>query len=218
MGRTVNFFFPQGHGILGILHLARPTKTYISIAEKSCTFLTMSSLPSINLNLLSKKMLSEAEEMVCSHPVSQIFFSIHALSGKPAPVLAVKAAMEKEIKRSLCSGWLSQAFGMAAGGRCESTISGASTSVCHLRPVFRLPGPRDVWVLWCILEIEWYFGREHGLGSQVIHCPWWGWGSALVSTSAAHPLLHLLGDWIFLHLCCPQASLRSCSNTLVFET
>lgn len=137
MGRTVNiFFFPQGLGIFGILHPAQPTKTHISIAEKSCICLPISSLPSIYL--LSKNMLSEAEETVCSHPVSQICFSMQAFSGKPAPMLAVKAAMEKEIK-SLCSGWLSQAFGMAAGGRCESIISGPSTSVCHLRPVFSLP-------------------------------------------------------------------------------
>lgn len=89
-------------------------------------------------------MLSEAEEMVCSHPVSQLCFSMQAFSGKPAPMLAVKAAVEKEIKRSLCSGWLSRAFGMAAGGRCESIISEASTSVCHLRRVLSLPASRDV--------------------------------------------------------------------------
>lgn len=51
-------------------------------------------------------MLSEAEEMVCSHPVSQICFSMQAFSGKPAPMFAVKAAMAKEIRKSLCSGCL----------------------------------------------------------------------------------------------------------------
>lgn len=173
-GQNSQFFFPQGLGIFSILHPVQPTKTHISVAERSCACLTMSNLPSINL--LSKNMLSEAEEMVCSHLVSHICFSMQAFSGKPAPMLAVKASMAKEIKRSLCSGWLSRAFGMAAGGRCESIISGASTSVCHLRPVCRLPAPRDVWVLWCVLEIECVFGKS----GNALPRQGWVWRAALI--------------------------------------
>lgn len=179
MGRTVNFFFFSPSAWYFWYPSSCPAYQNTHIYCWEVLHLPYNVKPS--LNLLSKNTLWEAEEMVCSHPVSQICVSMQAFSGKPAPMLAVKAAVEGERKRSLHSGWLSWAFGMAAGGRCESIISGASTSVTSdlctdIQPLgtYGFCGVGWTW--------EWFFGREHGLGSQAIHCPWqgWVWGAGLV--------------------------------------
>lgn len=192
------FSFPEGLVFLVsfILH-SQPTITYISTAEKSCTCFTMSGLPLINL--LSKNTLSEAEEMVCSHRVSQILFVHASLFWEASPNACSQGCYGKGHKKvfvfrlALSSLW--------DGCWWQMSVHHLSTSVCHC---LQTSSPQG-----CVRFVVW-----SGTALPLTGLDLGSWAGL----TAAHPLLQPLGELDFSPSLCPQAGVRNPSNALVFKT
>lgn len=156
--------------------------------------------------------------------------------GKSTPALAVKADVERERKRSLCSRLLPRAVGMAASGSAYAVVRPE-------RPLSQGPTPpavtSDLYIdiqqgcmvwWWCILGTGWIFEREHGLGSPVIHWPWRGWGAGLVCPRCSRSASPFGGTRLFFNSAThklwrkafPSLDLysgeRNSLNTLIFQT
>lgn len=139
----------------------------------------MSNLPLINL--LSKNTLSEAEEMVCSHPVSQILFLHASLFYEASPNACSQGCYGKGDKKefvfrlALSSLW--------DGCWWQMSVHHLSTSVCHC---LQTSSPQG-----CVGFVVWS-GTTLPLTGLV-------WAAGLVWLLLTL-CFSLWGNWTFLHL------------------